>query len=135
MFNLYDDTNHEAGIIVYEDNVVGVFNWAGCENNCIPMLSPFGTPINWPANVDDDAEIVHIGFVDDVREYLPGTVFLKDGQLTTDMDIVYDANHDIPALFGFGPCADAYNEYEQPYSGDIWELPGGAKVITIPWWN
>lgn len=87
MFNLYNDTNHEAGIIVYEDNAVGVFNWAECGDNCIPMLSPFGTPINWPVDVDDAAEIVHAGFVDDVREYLPGTVFLKDGELTTDMDI------------------------------------------------
>lgn len=135
MFNLYNDTNHEAGIIVYEDNAVGVFNWADCGDNCLPMLSPFGTPINWPVDVDDEAEIVHIGFVDDVREYLPGTVFLKDGVLTTDMDIVYDRNDDIPGLFGFGPCAESYKKYEQPYSGDIWELPGGGKVITIPWWN
>ena len=137
MFNLHHDTGNESGIIVYEDNAVGVFNWAalGCEDNCLPMLSPFGTPINWPAAADDNDEIVHIGFVDDVREYLPGTVFLEDRKLYTDMDIVYDEFDDIPALFGFGPHLESYNGREKPYSGDIWEIPGWGKVITIPWWN
>ena len=138
MFNLYKDTEHEAGIIVYEDNAVGVFFWAAmpCGDNCIPVLSPIGTPISWPRAVAEEVEVVHIGSVDDVREYLPGSVFLKDGKITTDMDIVYDRDGDIPGLFGFGPHAAPYNDSDiaQPYRGDIWELPGVGKVITISDW-
>ena len=137
MFNLHNDTEHESGIIVYEDNAVGVFNWCSlsCDgDNRVPMLLPFGIPINWPRDVDEEAELVHIGSVDDVRKYLPGSVFLKDGVLTTDMEIIYDRSGDIPGLFGFGPCADSYKDREKPYSGDIWEIPGGGKVITISEW-
>lgn len=135
MFNLFDDTNHEAGIIVYGDNSVGVYNWTSCSDHVLPLLSPFGTPINWPKDVDDGAEITHVDHVDDVRNYLPGTVFDEGGQIATNMDIVYDENEDIPGLFGFGPAAGSYEGCENPYSGDIWTLPTGEKVITIDLWN
>ena len=134
MFNLSNDTKHEAGIIVYSGNSVAVYNWASCDDNRVPMLSPFGQPIEWLQNVADDATLVHVCSADDVRDYLPGTVFMEDSELHTDMDIVYDANDDMPALFGFGPNASDYDG-DKPYKGDVWRLPGGETVITIDTWN
>lgn len=123
MFNLYEGTKHEAGIIIYENGEVGVFNWAGCNDNQIPLLSPWGDPINWPN--DDDNELQKICEVDDVREYLPDK-----------LDVIYDANNDIAALLGADPKvqAELYSDCEHPYSGTVWQL-GERRIITIDTWN
>lgn len=136
MFNL-NDTRHEAGIILYGENAVGVYNWMSCGDNELPMVSPFGSPICWPASdIDEEsAKLVHTAHVDDIRDYLPGTVRQDEDSVATDMDIVYDVNDDLPALFGIGPSAADYDGEDTPYAGDIWELPGGYKVITIDIWN
>ena len=49
---------------------------------------------------------------------------------------VKKVDHVLLLLFGFGPHAAPYNDsdIEQPYRGDIWELPGVGKVITISDW-
>lgn len=99
------------------------------------MLSPFGAPINWPADSEEDADLIHVGHVDDVRTYLPGSVWAGEDDLETDLDIVCDDNDDIPALWGFGPSAGVYADADRPYSGDIWDIPGGPRVITIDAWN
>ncbi len=70
-----------------------------------------------------------------MREYLPGTVWETEDGLETDMDVVYDANDDIPALWGFGETAANYEGDETPYSGDIWKLSSGETIITIDNWN
>lgn len=137
MFNL-NDTRHESGIILYGGNTVGVCNWMSCGENEIPMLSPFGDLLNVPLNVeqgDQDQDLVHIERTDDIRHYIPGSVWLEDDEISTDMDVVYDYNLDLAALFGFGPSAPNYEGIENPYSGDIWGLPDGKRVITIDFWN
>lgn len=131
--NLPENTNHESGIIIYGDKTVGVYNWQSIGDNEIPMISPLGSPVNW--KMDNDINIMHVAMVGDVRKYLPGTVWMEDGELKTDLDIVWDGHSDIPGLFGFGPAADAYRRYDCPYSGDIWELSNGWQVITIKFWN
>ena len=37
---LMELTGHEAGIIIYGDNSVGVFNWGNYDENRIPILAP-----------------------------------------------------------------------------------------------
>lgn len=133
--NLLENTKHESGIIIYGGKTVGIYNWqgVGCGDDEIPMISPLGYPINW--HLDNDIVIKHVETVDDVREYLPGTVWMEDGQLETDLDIVWDENFDIPGLFGFGSAADTYKYHDRPYSGDVWDLSSGERVITINFWN
>lgn len=89
----------------------------------------------WPEGDETDTELIHVAHVDDVRDYLPGTVWVEDNELRTDMDIVYDVNYDIPALWGYGPSADVYNDIPKPYEGDIWDLTNGKRVITIDLWH
>jgi len=134
MFNL-NDTGHEAGIILYGDNTVGVYNWGQFDDGFIPMVGPVGMVVPFPVNSDDEAELVELAHVDDVREYLPGSVWETDGSLETDMDVAYDEIGDIHALWGYGETAKNYKDVERPYSGSIWEVPGGYKVITIDFWN
>lgn len=135
MFNLFVDTNHEAGIILYGDGTVGVFNWGQFDDGFIPMVGLVGLVVPWPFAAGEDVDLVHVAHVDDVREYLPGAVWMGEDGLETDLDIVYDEHDDIPALWGFGPIADNYSNMDRPYSGDIWDMPGGQRVITIDFWN
>lgn len=135
MFNL-NETGHEAGIIVYGGETVGCFNWVQLDNGCLPMVGPHGFIVPWPTDAGgEDAKLVHVEHVDDVRAYLPGTVWMGENGLDTDLDIVYDEHQDIPALWGFGPIAAVYADVDRPYSGDIWELSTGEKVITLDMWN
>lgn len=135
MFNL-NDTGHEAGIILYGDDTVGAYNWSSFADGFIPMVSPFGFILPWPTDAGEDIELVNVEHVDDVRSHLPGTVWMGEDGLDTDMDIVYDENYDIPALWGFGQNADYYAGVDSPYAGDIWEIPGEKiRVITIDTWN
>ena len=38
---LMELTGHEAGIIVYENGDVIVVNWNQCDDDCVPVLSPW----------------------------------------------------------------------------------------------
>lgn len=134
MFNL-NDTKHEAGIVLFGDSTVGVFNWGQFDDGYIPMVGSAGLIVPWPIDAGEDIELVNVEHVDDVRSHLPGTVWMGEDGLDTDMDIVCDENGDIPALWGFGQVADAYSDLDRPYSGDIWDIPGGPRVITIDLWN
>lgn len=133
MFNL-NNTGHEAGFALYGENTVGCFNWGQFDDGFVPMVGPVGFIIPWPTDAGEDIELVHVEHVDDVRAYLPGTVWMGEDGLDTDMDIVYDDNNDIPALWGFGPLAGAYDDVDLPYSGDIWDIPDGPRIITIDLW-
>lgn len=134
MFNL-NNTNHEAGIILYGEDTVGVFNWGQFDDGFIPMVGPIGFIVPWPTDAGDNTKLIHIAHVDDVREYLHGSVWATGDGLETDLDVVYDENGDIPALWGFGETASCYDDIERPYSGDIWEIPDECRVITIDLWN
>lgn len=136
MFNLYENTHHEAGIILYGDKTIGVFNWGQFDDGFVPMVGPVGIVVPWPAGTaENDVELVYVTHADDVRDYLPGTVWMGEDGLETDMDVAYDQNDDVPALWGFGPAANAYSDMDNPYSGTIWDIPGGPRVITIDLWQ
>lgn len=139
MFNLYNDTAHEAGIIIHGEEAVIVTNWSSYEDNRVPMLlAPLGL-IEWPVD-DEDAKIVKVRDVEDIRDELPGKVWInEDGDADTDMDIVYDANGDLSALFGIqtgDTDPDIYKDMPHPFSGSVYEVTGtDIKVVTIEFWN
>lgn len=139
MFNLYEDTAHEAGIIIHGEEAVIVTNWSSYEDNRVPMLlAPLGL-MEWPVD-DEDAKIVKVRDVEDIRDELPGKVWInEDGDADTDMDIVYDANGDLSALFGIqtgDTDPDIYKDMPHPFSGSVYEVTGtDIKVVTIEFWN
>lgn len=139
MFNLYNDTNHEAGIIIHGEKAVIVANWSGYEDNRVPMLlAPLGL-MEWPVE-DEDAKIVKLRDVEDIRDELPGKVWInEDGDAETDMDIVSDENGDLSALFGIrtgDTDPDFYEGIPHPFSGSVYEIAGtDIKVLTIEMWN
>lgn len=139
MFNLYEDTAHEAGIIIHGEEAVIVTNWSSYEDNRVPMLlAPLGL-MEWPVD-DEDAKIVKVRDVEDIRDELPGKVWInEDGDADTDMDIVYDAHGDLSALFGIqtgDTDPDIYKDMPHPFSGSVYEVTGtDIKVVTIEFWN
>ena len=139
MFNLHNDTNHEAGIIIHGEKAVIVVNWSSYEDNRVPMLlEPLGL-MEWPVE-DEGAKIVKVRDVEDIRDELPGKVWInEDGDADTDMDIVYDANGDLSALFGIqtgDTDPDFYKTIPGPFSGSVYEITGtDIKVITIRVWD
>ena len=139
MFNLYEDTAHEAGIIIHGEEAVIVTNWSSYGDNRVPMLlAPLGL-MEWPVE-DEDAKIVKLRDVEDIRDELPGKVWInEDGDADTDMDIVYDANGDLSALFGIqtgDTDPDIYKDMPHPFSGSVYEVTDtDIKVVTIEFWN
>ncbi len=146
MFNL-NDTSHEAGILIYGHNSVIVCNWGTCEDNYIPIASPFGTLMPWPYP-DEDGEkhtLIEDKHVDDVRSLLPGTVWMDDEDdmtCDTDMDIVSDKFGDLSALFGIktgdtDPALYTDPSDPAPYSGTLWRVSGidDVQIITLDSWN
>lgn len=135
MFNIYEETKHEAGIVT-SGNLVFVANWARFSDDQVPMLAPFGAVIAWP--VEDGKNLIHVAHVDDIRAKLPGTVWCEDGVVKTDMEIGHDEYGDIPALFGIrGGDADPenYTGYgDNPFSGDVWQV-GDLTILTCDLWN
>ena len=138
MFNLYEDTAHEAGIIIHGEEAVIVTNWSSYGDNRVPMLlAPLGL-MEWPIE-DEDAKIVKLRDVEDIRDELPGKVWIDEGgNADTDMDIVSDENGDLSALFGIrtgDTDPDFYEDFPHPFSGSIYEIAGtDIKAITIKNW-
>lgn len=138
MFNLYEDTAHEAGIIIHGEEAVIVANWGSYGDNRVPMLlAPLGL-IEWTIE-DEDAKIVKLRDVEDIRDELPGKVWInEDGDAETDMDIVSDENGDLSALFGIrtgDSDPDFYEDFPHPFSGSVYEIAGtDIKIITIKNW-
>lgn len=123
---LMELTNHEAGIIVYSGNTVGVFNWGNCDDNQIPVLSPLGLPMPWP-EADDVFEDVTEAAVKDIRTVIPGRIWLEDGEAGTDLDIIYDEDGDLPRLF-----LEQLDDFE--YEGYVYTLKDGRKIIVPDMW-
>ena len=116
-----------------------VTNWSSYGDNRVPMLlDPLGL-MEWPVDdEDEDVKIVKLRDVEDIRDELPGKVWVnEDGDAETDMDIVYDANGDLSALFRTGDTdPDFYKSIPRPFSGSVYEITGAdIKVITIRVWD
>lgn len=128
-------TGQEAGIICYGGKSVAVVNWSSCGDDQIPMLSPFGGEM-LPWTEQGLLAGAKRRVVDDVRDELPGTVWMTDdvapdGTRTadSDMDIVYDRNCDLIRLFLDISLTD------DDRAGIVYDLRSGRKVIVIPAWD
>lgn len=129
---LMELTGHEAGIIIYGDNSVGVFNWGNYDENRIPILAPGGIPMAWP-----EADDVFVGAtekrVNDIRDEIPGTIWVEEDYgdevvANTDLDIVYDELNDLARLF-----LEDLDPME--YNGMVYTLKDGRKIIAPDVWN
>lgn len=135
MFNLFDDTHHESGIIVYPDNSVAVLCWPQVDDNLLPHFEPSGLVVWLP--VSEDIEISEPECIKDIRDALPDTLWVDEsGALASDMEILADEFGDLPALFGFriSDDADPANYDEFGYSGVVYEVDG-IKIVTCDFWN
>lgn len=143
METLYDLTQQESGIVVYEDKAIIVCNWANsCPTGGLPRLAPWGQDlIAWPTKINAIKEYQ----VDDIRDALPGSLIdagEEDGQNLIEahgMDIVYDYNSDIPSLWGYdiGLGSDINRDEAgnlRPTQGTIYELEDGTLIIAPDGW-
>lgn len=137
-FNLTRDTGHEAGIIIFENNSVTVCNWQECDDNQLPLLLPI-SPAPMPWTFNGEHKIVRAEDCDDIREKLPGTVWIDGENIAkTDIEINYDANNDLPALFGIhvGNADPEIYQGNKPYKGTVWRLGDeNITILTIDSWN
>ena len=139
---LRDLTEQESGIVVRGDAVI-VTNWeSSCPDGGLPLLAPWGTDlIAWP----DEIVVVSEYDVADIRDVLPGIIAEVEGGIVEaqGMDIVYDANGDIPALWGFqvktarlGASINTDDDGNlAPTEGKIYELADGTIVVAPDGWN
>lgn len=136
-FNLVRDTGYESGIIIFEDNSVTVCNWLECDDNQLPFLLPISqSPIPW--TLEDEHKLIQVEKLDDIRTKLPGSFWVSDDKIETNMKINYDANNDLPALFGIytnDASSQAYKNVNS-YAGTVWQLSDSSiTIITIDFWN
>lgn len=134
---LWDITGQGTGIVIYDDESVGVFNWERLDDAQIPLLSPLGLPMGWPCpELEGDAEIEGT-VVDDIRTILPGKCWYDDAEnaIKTDMDVVYDEYGDLPALYGYDIGLGTLLELDDngnliPTSGTVYRI--GEYTIIAP---
>lgn len=132
-------TNQESGIVV-RGNTVIVTNWTqSCPDGGLPLLAPWGCDlIAWP----EEIEVSNEYNVADIRDALPGSILEDEDGLTADgMDIVFDANGDIPALWGYevspGLGASVMHDDDGnliPTPGKVFELQDGTIIIAPEGW-
>lgn len=139
--NLYDLTGQESGIVVYQGEAVIVCNWANvCPNGGLPAGGPInGMLICWPGEI----KVLDSHSVDDIRDELPGTIELVEGEEkvveAVGMDIVSDENGDICALWGYNLCdmSEIYRNDDgsiRPTPGRVYELENDVKIIVPEGW-
>lgn len=135
--SLWEETHHEAGIIVFDSGEVMVCNWGQCEGGVLPIMGPFGLgPFPWPAEKYNFGKMER-EFTTDIRQFLPGTVWKseEEGTYETDMDVLCDEFNDLIALFfdgvgTYGPTTDP-----ESLEGYVYTLPGVCKIIAPDMWN
>ena len=146
MATLQELTSQESGIIIFDDNSVMVCNWSYCKDGQRPILFALGL-LEWDCpellgKADELRQSIPHEHVDDIRDVLPGTYYDDETEeLLTDMDVVYDAHFDLPALFGFQAaeygCAEIKLDSQCniiPTSGTVYTL-GDLRVIAPDGWN
>lgn len=134
---LMELTGHEAGIIVYPNsNSVAVYNWGQCGENRIPIMTQLGEPMPWPEEEDVFEGVREARFAD-VRELLPGSVWLTDETdargnriADTDLDIVYDEDGDIMQMF----LGSEYYTEPRDFEGTAYTLRDGRVILALDMW-
>lgn len=131
--NLFNDTKHESGIFVYEPNSCLVHFWgSGCDDDYLPK-EVMNITVMFPFE-NGSLSIEEIGRVEDVREELPGKVWVDCDVAQSDMDIIKDDNFDIPGLFGVhitGADVPDYEKYDTPYTGTVYEITTPQEKIKL----
>lgn len=65
-------------------------------------------------------------------------LWVSDDKIETNIKINYDANNDLPALFGIytnDAISQAYKNVNS-YAGTVWQLSDSSiTIITIDFWN
>lgn len=109
-------------------------------------MTPFDTVMEYDDNDDDDLKSEKNYRVKDIRTVLPGTIVIDEEKAevySEGMDILYDVNGDIPALWGFEDedtpedmsCILRNEKGELiPTSGKVYHIRG-AIVIAPDGWN
>ena len=137
MATLFDLTQQESGILVFDGSAVAAFNWSSLNDAEIPSFNLLLGAIGFPAaaldgDADELREMLPVDRVTDVRDVLPGSYYSvgtdDNGVLTvsTDMEVLYDRGGDLPALFGFKTGAA-----DPILDSDGHLLPTAATVYTV----
>ncbi len=147
MATLQELTSQESGIIIFEDNSVIVCNWSSFGDGQRPIFFVGGL-VSWDCpellgKADELLQSIPHERVSDIRDVLPGTYYDDDEteKLLTDMEVVFDQNYDLPALFGFQAAGDGCAEVKLddqgniiPTSGTVYTV-GDLRVIAPDGWN
>lgn len=136
---LQEITGQESGIVCYGDDVI-VCNWANLGGIGRPVLSPVGGILGFPV---DNIKVISSRHLDDIRDALPGKIVSvgKNDEGTEileaeSMEILYDCNNDICALWGYS-VDGAYVKTDEngnliPTAGWVYEIEfGGVPSIVI----
>ena len=82
--------------------------------------------------------MIQVEKLDDIRTKIPGSFWVFDDKIETNIKINYDANNDLPALFGIytnDAISQAYKNVNS-YAGTVWQLSDSSiTIITIDFWN
>lgn len=109
---LYDLTGQNTGIILLRNtNEVGVYNWAECGEDEMPMPSEGGF----------------------IPQEVPGVFDQADGPRSTD-DIVDELPVDMVVMVDYDNVLPALMKAETPTGGVVWPLADGTIVIAPDNW-
>jgi len=128
---LMELTGHEAGIVIYDSGEIAVVNWGQYDDNQVPRLAPMIGMMGF----SEDGILENVPkseTVEDVRDILPGKVWIEDDEIETDMEILEDENNDLAALF---IKIDDYRDPDEPTSAEVYTLSDGTKIIAPHTWN
>jgi len=128
---LMELTGHEAGIVIYDSGEIAVVNWGQYDDNQVPRLAPMLGMMGFP----EDGILENVPeseTVEDVRDILPGKVWIEDDEIKTDMEILEDDNNDLVALF---IKIDDYRDPDDPTSAEVYTLSDGTKIIAPHTWS
>lgn len=139
---LRDVTGQDSGIVVIGKEVYAV-NWASeAPDGGVPVISPVGTPISMAAP-EGGFEVLSEEHVEDIRERLPGVIYSEgkneegvDQIKAENMEVKYDAYHQIPALWGFdlGQGASVRRDRRGrvlPTPGSVYKVRFGEHEATV----
>lgn len=127
---LMELTGNEAGIVIYDSGEIAVVSWSQYDDNQVPRLAPMLGMMGF----SEDGILENVPkseTIEDVRDILPGKVWIEDDEIETDMEIMEDDNNDITALF---IKIDDYRNPDEPTSAEVYTLNDGTKIIAPHTW-